>query len=137
ARAGGLAEICRRPGQPGQSCIGERGAQAQEGLVVCGDVSSTDQRECAGSCSGDGADEPLMTKGDVRKAHALIQTCSPVPKMRVRDGVDEPVTAGRAHIPLPEGREKPSSAAARCVEGWCQNLATEAFVASDRISALS
>src|SRR5699024_12289517 len=78
-----------------------------------------------------------MAKGDVRKAHALIQTCSPVTKMRVRDGVDEPVTAGRAHITMPEGREKPSSAAASCVEGWCQDLATEASVASDRTSALS
>src|SRR5699024_5590466 len=130
ARTGGLAEVCRRPGQPGQTRIGERGAQAQEGLVVCGDVSSTDQRAYAGSCSGDGADEPLMAKGDVRKAHALIQTCSPVPKMKVRGGIDEPVTVHRAHITMPEGREKPSSAAARCVEGWCQNLATEAFVAS-------
>src|SRR5699024_5369847 len=137
ARAGGLADVCRRPGQPGQTRSGERGAQTQQMLVDGDRVSSADRREGAGPCSGGGADAPLMAKGDVRKAHALIQTCSPVPTMRVRDGVDEPVTAGRAHITMPEGREKPSSAAARCVEGWCQNLATEAFVASDRISALS
>ena len=41
------------------------------------------------------------------------------------------------HITMPLGRAKPSSAAAVCVEGWFQNLATEVFVARERISALS
>src|SRR5699024_3129065 len=45
--------------------------------------------------------------------------------------------AAPAHITKPDGREKPSSAAAFCVEGWCQNFATDPFVARDRISALS
>src|SRR5699024_1983731 len=63
ARTGGLAEVCRLPGQPGQTRIGERGAQTQQMLDVGDHVSSADWRGFAGSAIVVGRVEPLKTKG--------------------------------------------------------------------------